>query len=58
MDYDSDVLIVGGGLVGASLALALGRAGLERYRDRFTASRYAERFKALLAGQMQQLEQS
>jgi 2-octaprenyl-6-methoxyphenol hydroxylase len=28
MDYDSDVLIVGGGLVGASLALALGRAGL------------------------------
>ena len=23
MDYDSDVLIVGGGLVGASLALAL-----------------------------------
>lgn len=28
MDYDSDVLIVGGGLVGASLALALGKAGL------------------------------
>jgi 2-octaprenyl-6-methoxyphenol hydroxylase len=28
MDYDSDVLIVGGGLVGASLACALGKAGL------------------------------
>jgi 2-octaprenyl-6-methoxyphenol hydroxylase len=28
MDYDSDVLIVGGGLVGASLALALGKVGL------------------------------
>ncbi len=28
MDYDSDVLIVGGGLVGASLGFALGRAGL------------------------------
>ncbi len=28
MNYDSDVLIVGGGLVGASLALALGKVGL------------------------------
>jgi len=28
MDYDSDVLIVGGGLVGASLAVALGKAGM------------------------------
>jgi phosphatidylinositol alpha-1,6-mannosyltransferase len=35
---------------------ALGRAGLERYRGRFTASRYAERLEALLAGQIQRLE--